>query len=85
MEQHIYYVSLVSHPGPIYYDILLLRKEVLLNDSYLYSDVKVSKVKPTRQQNSFYRRKEGNVFLFNNALNTFYLRLYGVRHGYGPL
>ena len=23
--------------------------------------------------------KEGNV-LFNNALNTFYLRLYGVRH-----
>ena len=24
-------------------------------------------------------RKEGNV-LFNNALNTFYLRLYGVRH-----
>ena len=25
------------------------------------------------------RRKEGNV-LFNNALNTFYLRLYGIRH-----
>ena len=25
------------------------------------------------------RRKEGNT-LFNNALNTFYLRLYGVRH-----
>ena len=25
------------------------------------------------------RRKEGNV-LFNDALNTFYLRLYGVRH-----
>ena len=24
-------------------------------------------------------KKEGNV-LFNNALNTFYLRLYGVRH-----
>ena len=24
-------------------------------------------------------RKEGNV-LFNNALNTFYLRLYGVKH-----
>ena len=24
-------------------------------------------------------RKEGNV-LFNNALNTFYLRLYGVEH-----
>ena len=28
-------------------------------------------------------RKEGNV-LFNDALNTFYLRLYGVRHGKGP-
>ena len=25
------------------------------------------------------RRKEGNV-LFNDALSTFYLRLYGVRH-----
>ena len=29
--------------------------------------------------NLFYGRKEGNV-LFNDALNTFYLRLYGVRH-----
>ena len=32
---------------------------------------------------SFYkkmqRRKEGNV-IFNDALNTFYLRVYGVRH-----
>ena len=30
--------------------------------------------------------KEGNV-LFNDALNTFYLQLYGVRHnnGKGPL
>ena len=25
------------------------------------------------------RRKEGNV-LFNDTLNTFYLRLYGIRH-----
>ena len=31
--------------------------------------------KPTR----FKKRKEGNV-LFNDALNTFHLRLYGVRH-----
>ena len=29
-------------------------------------------------------RKEGNVFL-NDAFNTFYLRLYGVRHGKEPL
>ena len=28
---------------------------------------------------SFLNRKEGNV-LFNDALNTFYLLLYGVRH-----
>ena len=27
----------------------------------------------------YFLRKEGNV-LFNDALNTFYLRLYGVRH-----
>ena len=26
------------------------------------------------------RRKEGRNVLFNDALNTFYLRLYGVRH-----
>ena len=26
------------------------------------------------------REKEGRKFLFNDALNTFYLRLYGVRH-----
>ena len=26
--------------------------------------------------------REGNV-LFNDTLNTFYLRLYGVRHNYG--
>ena len=31
------------------------------------------------QQESGKGRKEGNV-LFNDALNTFYLRLYGVRH-----
>ena len=29
--------------------------------------------------NMFEGRKEGNV-LFNDALNTFYLRLYGIRH-----
>ena len=29
--------------------------------------------------NIYITRKEGNV-LFNDALNTFYLRLYGVRH-----
>ena len=33
----------------------------------------------THQVNQSYRRKEGNV-LFNDALITFYLRLYGIRH-----
>ena len=40
----------------------------------------------SRQENTYHgfcynshRRKEGNV-LFNNALNTFYLRLYCIRH-----
>ena len=33
---------------------------------------------------NFELRKEGNV-LFNDALNTFYLRLFGVTHGKGPL
>ena len=32
-----------------------------------------------RQEEMEVGRKEGNV-LFNDALNTFYLRLYGVRH-----
>ena len=33
----------------------------------------------THQVNQSYRRKEGNV-LFNDALITLYLRLYGIRH-----
>ena len=31
-----------------------------------------------KQENVYGRKKE--MFLFNDALNTFYLRLYGVRH-----
>ena len=33
---------------------------------------------------TFEGRKEGSV-LFNDTLNTFYLWLYGVKHGNGPL
>ena len=33
----------------------------------------------TIDNHGFIGRKEGNI-LFNDALNTFYLRLYGVRH-----
>ena len=32
-----------------------------------------------KEERNVYLRKEGNV-LFNDILNTFYLRLYGVRH-----
>ena len=39
----------------------------------MYATVSVNQVL------SFRGRKEGNV-LFNDALNTFYLLLYGVRH-----
>ena len=34
---------------------------------------------PINKSSFICTRKEGNV-LFNDALNTFYLRLYGVRH-----
>ena len=35
-----------------------------------------------QSMNNLYKdgKKEGRTFLFNDALNTFYLRLYGVRH-----
>ena len=32
-----------------------------------------------KERNALCNRKEGNI-LFNDALNTFYLQLYGVRH-----
>ena len=62
----------------IKYPVLLIEKSSQCSDSsrfplFLYSD-----------RLTYARRKEGNV-LFNDALNTFYLRLYGVRHGNGQL
>ena len=33
-----------------------------------------------RSATSITREKERDIFLFNDALNTFYQRLYGVRH-----
>ena len=49
---------------------------------YEKSDWLSLKLKSTGQEENTkrsVRRKEGNV-LFNDALNTFYLRLYGIRH-----
>ena len=37
------------------------------------------KARESRGRETERERKEGNV-LFNDALNTFYLRLYGVKH-----
>ena len=42
---------------------------------YMASDIWLRTILIVRKEG----RKEGNV-LFDNALNTFYLRLYGVRH-----
>ena len=42
---------------------------------YMASDIWLRTILIVRKEG----RKEGNV-LFNDALNTFYLRLYGVRH-----
>ena len=48
------------------------------NTIYTFS-IKLSFFKYRTIQIKATGRKEGNV-LFNDALNTFYLRLYGVRH-----
>ena len=45
---------------------------IVLNYYYYFFNFKIKSITPET-------RKEGNV-LFNDALNTFYLRLYGVRH-----
>ena len=42
---------------------------------YMASDIWLRTILIVRKEG----RKEGNV-LFNDALNTFYLRLYGIRH-----
>ena len=48
--------------------------------AYMFPENKVqSETRRTKRWMDGLGRKEGNV-LFNDALNTFYLRLYGVRH-----
>ena len=58
--------------------ILIVRKETRRQDNTYHGLCYTSRgtLAGTR---SVFRRKEGNV-LFNDALNTFYLRLYGVIH-----
>ena len=40
----------------------------------------VTKVRPTESDHSSPRSKEGRTFVFNDALNIFHLRFYGVGH-----
>ena len=54
---------------------LVNRCRVICNDLYIYIRMFHKSVRAC----SVNRRKEGNV-LFNDALNTFYLQLYGVKH-----
>ena len=59
----------------------MIKKELLQNNTInniqiFYKIIEINKVK---KKNAIQWRKERNV-LFNDALNTFYLRLYGVRH-----
>ena len=56
--------------------VVLWRKEVGLSDQSL---AVTSRVGHRFTCSALTGRKEGNV-LFNDALNTFYLRLYGVKH-----
>ena len=53
-----------------------LGPELLRKLNWLYP---VTPCTGSKNDISTFGRKEGNV-LFNDALNTFYLRLYGVRH-----
>ena len=52
----------------------LIGQNWLSKDNFVYFKV------INRSVPSLERRKEGRKCLFNDALNTFYLRLYGVRH-----
>ena len=53
--------------------------EKLLDDSSRVHRDRVLKKEEEKKGKQRLGRKEGNI-VFNDALNTFYLRLYGVRH-----
>ena len=65
--------------------MLRVRKRVtfvfFIHDSYFINMLKFQFCARLNYFCTIYRRKkEGRNVLFNDALNTFYLRLYGVRH-----
>ena len=67
--------SFLTHDGHLYKDL-----HKITHDSSQCFLVPFCCFKKKKKKLKFFEgRKEGNV-LFNDALNTFYLRLYGVRH-----
>ena len=54
-------------------------RHVLIKDKMQQLIVIWKKLQSNKPYKAYTGRKEGNV-LFNDALNTFYLRLYGVGH-----
>ena len=56
-------------------NIIITRTLVIMFITFLYKNNKIT----TLAINVHQGRKEGNV-LFNDTLNTFYLRLYGFKH-----
>ena len=66
-----------NHKQSILGEVVLVKKEMLPEKSNL--EWAVFEINLFKGETSIPGRKEGNV-LFNDALNTFYLRLYGVGH-----
>ena len=72
-DSHIYLFIFLSQSRGFYI------KEIIQNLHNSYRPIKdevTTTIKKIQQQNN---TEEGNI-LFNVALNTFYLRLYGIRH-----
>ena len=71
-----YLLCILPLCAPALSDVFHLGRQLLLSAPVQLSD---SSVQPLVRTLPGKRMKEGNV-LFNDALNAFYLRLYGVRH-----
>ena len=71
------YMNLVLFGTAILLSVFMFYKQTRGKNSVQWPNLRdISQITPSVQQEG---RKEGNV-LFNDALNTFYLRLYGIGH-----
>ena len=85
--RHIIKLAHAAIPEDSYQDLLVSFKKTQIhppqkkkkNNNKKTQQKKQNKQQQNEKTNKKQRRKEGN-FLFNNALNTFYLRLYGIRY-----